>query len=148
LRLVIAKVLNRGMAYDPKKRLEPCGGQVAAIRLQPLGEVIFDKSEVKDVSETGYDKKLDAERLGKQLEVVRGFMVQESFFGGWRTLAEIARNVSYPEASISARLRDLRRLGYVVDKRRRGEPKRGLFEYRVSKPAPQEAQPSLFKVHV
>jgi hypothetical protein len=83
---------------------------------------------------TGFDSKLDGERLGKQLVSVRTEMLWYSHFGHWVTLNEIHDALGYPEASISARLRDLRRLGYVVDKRRRGNPKAGLFEYKVSKP--------------
>src|ERR1700733_11596949 len=84
-------------------------------------------------SDTGFEARLDGERLGKQLEAVRRKML---FWQNkqWLTLAEISSNTGYPEASISARLRDLRRLGYVVDKRRRGVESRGLWEYRVSKP--------------
>lgn len=51
--------------------------------------------------------------------------------GSWHTLPEIAAGTGDPEASISARLRDLRkpRFGsYVVDRRRRSQ---GLFEYRL-----------------
>lgn len=39
-----------------------------------------------------------------------------------------------PEASASARLRDLRRAGLTVERRRRGDPKAGLWEYRVGLP--------------
>lgn len=84
------------------------------------------------MSKTGYEPSLDKERLGKQLAVVRNFM--RIFDDKWLTLGEISQSLKFPEASISARLRDLRRLGYVVDKRRRGEPGRGLWEYKVSKP--------------
>ena len=39
-----------------------------------------------------------------------------------------------PQASISARLRDLRKPrngGYVIERRRRGEAAKGIFEYRM-----------------
>jgi hypothetical protein len=54
--------------------------------------------------------------------------------GQWRTLAEIEEITEDPQASISARLRDLRkeRFGeHEVARRRRGSGQRGLFEYRI-----------------
>ncbi len=78
-----------------------------------------------------YDSKLDARRLtGQILRIYAGMRD-----GGWRTLGEIEALTGDPQASISAQLRHLRkpRFGaYVVDKRRRGDRERGLFEYRVS----------------
>lgn len=85
----------------------------------------------------------DQERLTGQYQ--RVFRVVRD--GRWRTLSEITTAIrcSQPgiepehkdsEAAISARLRDLRksRFGsFTVDRRRRGEPKSGLFEYRVTK---------------
>ena len=76
----------------------------------------------------------DAERLGKQLRRVYDCMID----GKWRTLREIADapNCSDSEAAISARLRDLRKIrfgAFTVDRRRRGDPGSGLFEYRVTK---------------
>ncbi len=61
--------------------------------------------------------------------------------GAWRTLREINRaTIRYdkpegePEASISARLRDLRNMfGLKIDRRRRGEKTKGLNEYRIGK---------------
>ena len=75
-----------------------------------------------------YESALDKLRLGKQLLSVRLLM----YDGVWRTLREIANELGIPEASASARLRDLRkeRFGsHRVERRRRGEEKRGLFEY-------------------
>jgi hypothetical protein len=57
--------------------------------------------------------------------------------GEWRTLGELANLTSGSEASVSARLRDLRkeRFGaHTVERRRMYQP--GLFEYRVV-PNPQ-----------
>ena len=79
-----------------------------------------------------YDPELDKERLGKQLASVRDLMMD----GVRRTLREIADTLGIPEASASARLRDLRkeRFGsYQIERRRRGEEKRGLFEYRMNR---------------
>ena len=54
--------------------------------------------------------------------------------GIWRTLGEINSLLGYPEASISATLRDFRKDkfgSHTVEKRRRGNPKNGLFEYQL-----------------
>lgn len=77
-----------------------------------------------------YEPERDGERLGRQLLRVKALMLD----GEWRTLAEIGEHVGAPEASVSARLRDLRKPkfgGYVVNKRVRGEPRSGLHEYRL-----------------
>jgi hypothetical protein len=77
-----------------------------------------------------YDPELDKARLGVQVRAVRALMLD----GEWRTLAEIAGLVHAPEASVSARLRDLRKPRFgamTVERRRRGEGQRGLWEYRV-----------------
>lgn len=87
-----------------------------------------------------YDAQLDLRRLGRQLQGVRDYMFMASEYG-WRTLQEIAGATGYPEASVSARLRDLRRPVYgalVVERRRRGEGARGLHEYRIKLPRPAE----------
>lgn len=70
----------------------------------------------------------DEKRLGAQLAAVRDFMVTWSGNTHF-TLAQIARATGYPEASVSARLRDLRRLGYVVERR---YIERGLHAYAVT----------------
>ena len=75
-----------------------------------------------------YEPEFDRERLGKQSRAVFKVMQEPQ----WRTLYEIEEMTGYPQASISARLRDFRKKrfgGHVVLRRRRGEPARGLFEY-------------------
>jgi len=89
-----------------------------------------------------YDPALDDARLKTQMGKVYSFMKT----GYWHTLEEISRATSEPEASVSAQLRHLRKLrfgGYIVSKRRRGEPHAGLFEYQLLKRAPQ---PDLFQM--
>lgn len=68
----------------------------------------------------------DAVRWGKQLLAVRHLMADER----WRTLQEIAAAVRAPEASVSARLRNLRAAGFTVE-RERTCPGSSLFRYRV-----------------
>lgn len=77
-----------------------------------------------------YQPELDFTRLSGQIKRIRDYMID----GTWRTLDEISNATGDPHASVSAQLRHLRkeRFGsYLVDKRRRGEPGNGLFEYRV-----------------
>lgn len=74
-----------------------------------------------------YVRALDHERLGAQLLRVGKLMGD----GSWRTLAEIASATSSPEASASARLRDLRKWkfgGHTVERDRLAS---GQFRYRV-----------------
>lgn len=75
-----------------------------------------------------YEAGFDRERLNAQARRVYDRLVT----GRWLTLAQIAEETGDPEASISARIRDLRkdRFGALdVERRRVGET--GLFEYRI-----------------
>ena len=78
-----------------------------------------------------YDPALDQERLAKQKERVFNLMLDNN----WRTLAEISKATDATEASVSARLRDFRkpRFGaHTVDRRRRADGAKGLFEYKLT----------------
>lgn len=80
-----------------------------------------------------YDPALDDKRLTKQTGRIYDVMIG----GLWLTLFEIATLTGDPESSISAQLRHLRkpRFGsYIVNKRRRGLPGNGLFEYQLLPP--------------
>lgn len=71
----------------------------------------------------------DTTRLSRQLDRVEAYMLQ----AGWQTLREIEAVTGYPQASISARLRDLKKLrfgGYCVQRRRRSQ---GTWEYAVTR---------------
>lgn len=77
-----------------------------------------------------YEPKFDETRLRGQFGRVFKLMKDEK----WRTLSEIAAVTGDPEPGISARLRDFRKIkfgGHTVNRRRRGEPKDGLFEYQL-----------------
>lgn len=80
-----------------------------------------------DFSGRTYQACYDRERLNAQQRRVFDLMLD----GEWRTLQEIREKTADPEASISARLRDFRKFGWFVDRQRRGEPKLGIFEYRL-----------------
>jgi hypothetical protein len=73
-----------------------------------------------------YVKEYDLERLADQTRAVASLMMD----GQRRTLREIAEAANCLETSASARLRQLRNeYGWTVNRARRGDPKRGLFEY-------------------
>lgn len=87
-----------------------------------------------------YDEQLDHERLSKQHERIRDLMID----GVWRTVAEIAGVTGYPENSIQAQLRHLRKPrfgGWIVEKQRRGtvttvtspSASQALWEYKIRK---------------
>lgn len=79
---------------------------------------------------TTYNENMDGVRLSRQY--LRVFEVMKD--GDWRTLDEIAQITGDQQQSISARLRDFRKIrlgGHEVLRRRRGDAKRGLFEYRL-----------------
>lgn len=67
----------------------------------------------------------DGPRLGAQLQRVYDFMKATE---GWTTLRSIAAATGAPEASASARLRDLKRLGFEIERR---YIVNGLHEYRM-----------------
>lgn len=72
-----------------------------------------------------YQHELDFKRLSDQLGKVRDVMLT----GKRYTLRELADAANCLETSASARLRELRKYGWTIDRARRGDPKRGLFEY-------------------
>jgi hypothetical protein len=77
-----------------------------------------------------YLPELDHKRLNNQIDRVFRLMKDQR----WRTLQEIAEATLDPQASISAQLRHLRkdRFGnHTINKRRRGNPGAGLFEYQL-----------------
>jgi len=62
------------------------------------------------------------EHVPTQLEVLRGVLLLAAQYDSWMTLAELARKTNFPEASISAQLRHMRKAehgGYRVEKRQR-----------------------------
>jgi hypothetical protein len=83
-----------------------------------------------------YDPVLDGLRLAGEMRAVVATMMD----GEWHTFEEIERAIfqrggkHYSHPGISARLRDCRkrRFGsHTVERRRRGDPTRGLWEYRL-----------------
>jgi len=93
-----------------------------------------------------YDPNLDRRRLGVQIERIRSYMLG----AGWRTLLEIRRSLEafhspsvFPESSVSAQLRNLRKRPYCyrLQRRRRAGvhgPGAGIWEYALLPPAQLE----------
>lgn len=86
-----------------------------------------------DFAGSDYRPDLDHARLAGQIRRVHDAMAD----GTWRTLREISAITGDGEASVSAQLRHLKRSingGFQVEKRRRGEPTRGCWEYQLRPP--------------
>lgn len=80
-----------------------------------------------------YEPSRDFDRLSRQAQRVAQFMER----GNWVTLSEIAEATGDPEASVSARLRDMRKIGLTVE---REYVSQGLWRYRL-KTRPEVEQP-------
>ncbi len=84
----------------------------------------------EDFDGATYEPEFDKVRLTKQLARMFAFMSDKR----WHTLDEIAYVTAIPPASASARLRDFRKDkfgNHKVLRRRKGDPKSGLFEYKL-----------------
>jgi hypothetical protein len=87
-----------------------------------------------------YEPIHDEQRLNRQLDKVRELMEYADLNDRWMTLSEIEviLGPGFPQASVSARLRQLRSMGHDVQRRRRGNPKLGIHEYRVARREPMQ----------
>ena len=85
---------------------------------------------VADFDGETYEPARDRDRLRAQLDDVRMFM----WDGDWHTLDQISVATSHPPASVSARLRDLRKSKFGAFVVEREYVERGLFRYRLSAP--------------
>jgi len=74
-----------------------------------------------------YVHERDSARLGDQMAAVLSVMAD----GKWRTLADIASETNAPEASVPARLRDLRKPRFGGHTVNRQFLRRGLFSYQL-----------------
>lgn len=97
-------------------------------RLDDLRKQLADQPErIHHFDGATYDHDQDGVRLSRQFERVRDLMLD----GKWRTLREISVLLGFPEASVSARLRDLRKPefgGFHVEHERISG---GLWRYRL-----------------
>lgn len=84
-----------------------------------------------------YNPQHDSARLLTLLERVRNLMCDQK----WRSLKEIVQAVGGSEAGVSARLRQLRtEFHYTIEKRREGNPRAGLWVYRLTLPTEKNGQ--------
>jgi biotin operon repressor len=60
-------------------------------------------------------------RVRNQQETIRDVMLAASDAGDWLTLGDLRELTGFPEASISAQLRNLRADGFTLDKRHPGK---------------------------
>ena len=84
-----------------------------------------------------FDGQLDGQRVRTQLQAIADLMEEAYQKYEWLTLQEIEERTGYPQASISAQLRHLKKPqfgGHNVLKRRRefGGEERGTWEYLVA----------------
>ena len=82
---------------------------------------LFDGITINDERDNG--------RLHVQLTEVRRITGNEQ----WWTLAQLARATGFPEASVSARLRDLRKAKFGSFNVERKYVERGIWAYRVTR---------------
>ena len=80
-----------------------------------------------------YVPERDGSRLASQLADVRTLLSN----GDWWTLADIERATGHPQASISSRLRDLRKVAHGSHTIERAYLQRGLHCYRMALPKGQ-----------
>ena len=97
---------------------------------------LFDAPVKRSFSGSDYRPALDEKRLRHQIDCIRTFMLAQT---AWLTLEEIVRGLrkdypmtGFPENSVQAQLRNLRKEGLKVEKRRRGHLSSGLYEWKVS----------------
>lgn len=86
-----------------------------------------------------FDQELDGKRLGRQMQSVYDHMTRAP---GWWTLRELEDALHHPQASISARLRDLRKMGLDLQRRRRGNEAKGIHEYKIAAGEPSARKES------
>jgi len=88
------------------------------------------KTKLTEFDGSDYVSLLDKKRLVTQLMEIFNLIKN----GKWYTLFEIEQITKYPQSSISAQLRNLRKRkfgSFIIEKKRRGEKSNGLFEYRL-----------------
>ncbi len=92
-------------------------------------------------------------RDGKRLETQQARVLAVLRCGEWLTVSEVQARIALmfdghrdPETSIGSRIRDLRKAKFGlfrIDAQTRGNPKAGLWEFRLVAPAPTNPVPPL-----
>jgi hypothetical protein len=85
------------------------------------------RAHAKEFGGATYDEQRDGSRLKAQLDRVRRIMLR----GEWVTLRQVAEETGDPESSVSARIRDLRKLQFGAYTIEREYVSRGLWKYKV-----------------
>lgn len=132
--LSAAQLARAALRHDalPAERVRAGAALDAALRDVSIAAATTKQTD-PDFDGQSYDPEQDKDRLANQLGRIYNLMRDHE----WRTLDEIHAATGEPAASVSAQLRHLRkpRFGtYRVEKRHRGDPVHGLFEYRVLPP--------------
>ena len=78
-----------------------------------------------------FGETFDMARDGKRLTLQAHRVLAVFGDGGWHTLSELAKRTGDPEASISARIRELRTARFGSHTIQREYVRRGLFRYRL-----------------
>ena len=92
-----------------------------------MTQLALDWSRRSDFDGETFRQDRDGQRLFRQLEAVKALMAD----GAWRSFDEIATALDIPQASASARVRDLRKVkfgAWTVERRYDGD---GLWRFRV-----------------
>jgi hypothetical protein len=83
-------------------------------------------------SGAAYEPDIDRERLTRQIDCI----ATVAMAGDWWTVAKLTTvcrkrypSIGFPECSVSAQIRNLKKIGYGVERRGLGG---GLFEYKVT----------------
>jgi hypothetical protein len=111
-------------AHHPHGQIQATG--LSDMRCETSTVLVRRKTIMMFDGET-YDEALDEDRLKTQLARVRALMWDQR----WRTLDDISRATGDPHASVSARLRDLRKGKFGAHIVERERVKRGLYRYRL-----------------
>ena len=119
---------DQGSLFNEPPVCPECGGRLKVWNIL-LGTYVpcTNPIHLPDFDGATYERPRDHIRLGKQAKRVWGVLLD----GEWHTLHEIAKTTGDPEASISARIRDLRKVkfgGHVVE---RDFVSNGLWRYRL-----------------
>jgi hypothetical protein len=108
-----------GRIFDPK---------IGAMRMCECRSRLLAPPDQNPDAPAGIESRDDEIRLNKQQARVWAVMKDES----WHTLPELAERTGDPEASISARLRDLRKYKYGGHELERDHLGSGLYRYRLT----------------
>jgi len=119
---------------EPEPECRLCGGAkrvydqaIDAYRMCECSYVKLPPPDTNPVAPAGIDGRADEVRLNRQQALVWAVLVDHD----WHTLRELSERTGCPEASVSARIRDLRKRKYGSHTIERESLGSGLFRYRL-----------------